>query len=88
MVHVIGAVARPGVYQLPSGARAEDAVALAGGLTDEADPGSLNLAARLVDGQQVSVRSKAPTAGTAPAGPGPAAKLNINQVMGSTRTFA
>lgn len=89
-VHVIGAVASPGVYRLLSGARAEQAVAQAGGFTDEADSSSLNLAAPLVDGQQLVVRSKprpvasaepeatAPT-GSAPSAPGPGAKVNLNQ---------
>jgi competence protein ComEA len=56
VVHVVGAVETPGVYSLAAGARARDAIAEAGGLRAEADPASLNLAAILVDGQQVVVR--------------------------------
>lgn len=86
-VHVTGAVAGPGVYRLPPGSRAEQAVAEAGGFTEEADPSSLNLAAPLVDGQQVVVRSRLRTPAAAePAAaaggltqPGPGAKLNLNQ---------
>jgi len=58
VVHVIGAVASPGVYRLPGGSRTEQAVAHAGGFTEDADPTSLNLAASVVDGQQLIVRSK------------------------------
>lgn len=54
-VHVSGAVARPGVYAMRLGDRVEDAIAAAGGATAEGNPNALNLAARLVDGQQVLV---------------------------------
>ena len=56
-VHVAGAVQNPGVYRLEAGARVEEAIAAAGGFADGADRDSLNLAARLQDGQQVVVRS-------------------------------
>lgn len=55
VVHVAGAVRRPGVYRLPAGSRVIDAVERAGGTSAEALSGSLNLAARLADGQQVLV---------------------------------
>jgi competence protein ComEA len=58
VVHVIGEVVTPGIYQLPAGSRASDAVAAAGGLTESADGSSLNLAARVVDGQQVAIKAK------------------------------
>jgi competence protein ComEA len=54
-VHVAGAVARPGVIQLPAGSRLHEAIAAAGGATDAADPDRLNLAAVLEDGQKVLV---------------------------------
>jgi len=54
-VHVIGAVPRPGLYELPEGARVQDAVAAAGGLLAEADENALNLAALIEDGQQLAV---------------------------------
>lgn len=54
-VHVIGAVNKPGVLRLQSGARVADALAAAGGLTRDAAPGELNLAAPLVDGSQVMI---------------------------------
>ena len=62
IVHVTGSVASPGVYDLPEGARVVDAIEAAGGAKRGAERGALNLAAVLVDGQQVVV----PRAGEAP----------------------
>ena len=56
LVDVVGAVAKPGLYRVPRGDRVYDAIAAAGGLTEEADPTRLpNLAGRLTDGEQVKV---------------------------------
>jgi competence protein ComEA len=55
VVHVVGAVATPGVVRLPTGSRVVDALAAAGGATPDADLASLNLARVLVDGEQVVV---------------------------------
>ena len=52
-VHVVGAVQQPGVYHLAVGSRGDDAVRLAGGATSQADLKRVNLAAMLVDGQQL-----------------------------------
>ena len=54
-VYVSGAVATPGVYSLPEGSRVEAAILAAGGLTSGADLESINQAAPLEDGQQVTV---------------------------------
>ena len=54
-VHIVGEVKVPGMYQLPLGARLVDAVFAAGGLTQEADNSSVNLARELSDGEQVIV---------------------------------
>ena len=52
-VHVVGAVQQPGVYHLSAGSRGDDAVRSAGGATSQADLKRVNLAAVLVDGQQL-----------------------------------
>lgn len=54
-VHVLGEVELPGVVRLAPGARVEDAIAAAGGLTTRAAPGELNLAAPLSDGAQIVI---------------------------------
>ena len=54
-VHVVGAVERPGVYHLAAGARADDAVRAAGGATVNADLRRVNLAAVLLDGEQLVI---------------------------------
>ncbi len=55
VVHVAGAVARPGVLELPEGSRLHAAIAAVGGQTEAADPDRLNLAAVLADGQRIFV---------------------------------
>lgn len=72
VVDVQGAVAQPGVYRLPAGARALDAIARAGGTTDAAAPGALNLAREVVDGEQLLVPT-VEEAASAPAGGAPGA---------------
>lgn len=71
LVDVEGAVRRPGVYRLPAGARADDAIRRAGGLTGRADRIGVNLAARVVDGGQVVVPERG-AAGAREAGAGAA----------------
>jgi competence protein ComEA len=56
-VHVAGEVVAPGVYELPLGARVDDAVRLAQP-TSQADPNALNLAARLRDGDKIVVPAR------------------------------
>lgn len=55
VVNVKGAVRRPGVYRLATGARVLDAVERAGGLNGRADRRGVNLAARVTDGGEVIV---------------------------------
>lgn len=61
VVYIDGAVATPGLLELPADARLGDAVDAAGGLTDEADLGQLNPATRLHDGDRVTIAALAPT---------------------------
>ncbi len=66
-VHVIGAVPRPGLYEFPEGARVQDAIDAAGGLLTSANIDAVNLAALLVDGEQLTIPYKSgeePVAGT------------------------
>ena len=86
IVHVAGAVARPGVYSMPGGSRVGDAVTKAGGPLRKAVLDGLNLARPLTDGEQVVVPDRsaaaAPVSPAAPANPGsagaatPAVNLN------------
>lgn len=57
-VYVTGAVHQPGtLVSLPHGSRVSDALSAVGGVTDDADPVSVNLAGILRDGDQVHVAS-------------------------------
>jgi competence protein ComEA len=55
IVHIAGAVPRPGVYALPQGARIQDAIAAAGGFLAEAEKSQINLAALLEDGEKLDI---------------------------------
>jgi competence protein ComEA len=85
-VHVAGAVRRPGLYELPAGARVADAVRAAGGARPAADLDALNLAEPLVDGYKVEVLGRGELARAAPpvaapsagGSPTPAALVDIN----------
>jgi len=68
-VHAAGAVASPGVYALPAGARVADLLLAAGGALPDADLDRLNLAAKVGDGERVYVlrRGESPEAGAAAA---------------------
>ena len=57
-VDVKGAVKSPGIYDLPVGSRVNDAVQKAGGLTEQADSKSLNLAQKVNDEALVYVPTK------------------------------
>lgn len=58
IVHVAGAVAKPGVYSLDFGARVADALSAAGGALKGADTDCINLALPVHDGEQVYVPSR------------------------------
>ena len=57
-VDVKGAVKSPGIYDLPVGSRVNDAVEKAGGLIDNADSKSINLAQKISDEALVYVPTK------------------------------
>lgn len=57
-VHVAGAVHKPGLYELSSGARVADAVAAAGGALRKADVDVVNLAQVVTDGMKIAVPRK------------------------------
>ena len=94
VVSVSGRVAHPGVVRVPGGSRVADVLAAAGGAQPGVDLSGLNLARRVIDGEQIAVGvPPAPDAagqqpggvavGAGAAGPGagsagPAAKVDLN----------
>jgi competence protein ComEA len=77
LVHVLGSVVQPGLYELTDGSRSVDAIAAAGGFLDTADKASLNLARPVSDGEQLYV----PAIGEAPppmANGSASDKVNLN----------
>jgi len=58
VVDVKGEVNKPGVYELEEGRRVKDAIKRAGGMTDQADPLSVNLAQKLMDEMVVYVSAE------------------------------
>ena len=54
-VCVSGAVAKPGLYEVTKGSRAQQVIELAGGVTEEADMDRVNLAQLCKDGGHIKV---------------------------------
>ncbi|SDD09047.1 competence protein ComEA [Sanguibacter gelidistatuariae] len=91
-VHVVGQVNSPGVVEVAPGSRVIDAITAAGGLTAGADPGAVNLARPVVDGEQIYVPAPGeqvpvaagqpaaaqPTVGAAPGAAQGTAAINLN----------
>jgi competence protein ComEA len=83
VVSVKGAVATPGTYRLAGDPRVKDAVAAAGGTTADADLSGINMAARVVDEQELVIPVKQTAAaqgliaGT-PASESESERININ----------
>jgi competence protein ComEA len=69
-VDVAGAVRRPGLYSLPDGSRVAAAIERAGGVGRRANRAAVNLAAKLMDGQQVFVPARGSSGGGAVASGG------------------
>jgi competence protein ComEA len=83
VVHVVGAVRRPGLYRLPERSRIADAVARAGGAKRSADLSAVNLAAPVSDGIQVVVPARPPPVAAgggveAPAAQAPSGPVHLN----------
>ncbi|MDU3188573.1 MAG: helix-hairpin-helix domain-containing protein [Streptococcus mitis] len=83
-VDVKGAVKSPGIYDLPVGSRVNDAVQKAGGLTEQADGKSLNLAQKVSDEALVYVPTKGEEASQqagseAPSSTSKDKKINLNK---------
>ncbi|MFL6136236.1 MAG: helix-hairpin-helix domain-containing protein [Frankiaceae bacterium] len=88
VVDVAGRVRRPGVVRLPTGSRVIDALRAAGGPLPGTRLGLLNLASRLIDGEQIVVGARFPGAAqgggagggtpSAATGPGAGAPVDLN----------
>ncbi|MCS6554072.1 ComEA family DNA-binding protein [Curtobacterium flaccumfaciens] len=95
VVHVLGAVRRSGVVELPASSRVGDALERAGGATDDADLDRLNLARVLTDGERLYVprvgqqevpEALGPVADGAAAGPTAAAGAGAGSGGGAAGT--
>jgi competence protein ComEA len=79
VVDVAGKVRHPGVVGLPAGARVIDAIKAAGGLRRGASAGTLNLARRVVDGEQIAVGiDLTPSPGAVPSGAATGEPIDLN----------
>lgn len=80
VVHVVGAVGRPGVVRLRPGARVQDAIEAAGGAAGDANLAAVNLARPVTDGEQLVVpgpgQAAPPSAPPSPSSAG--GRLDLN----------
>ena len=88
LVYVCGAVRSPGVVRVPDGARVADALALAGGPGAKAELAAVNLAAKVVDGQQIVVPERGATAPAGASGGSSAAAAGSASALGGGSTSA
>lgn len=77
-IDVAGKVKKPGVYQIPQGSRAIDAINAAGGAKTGVDLSDINLAHVLVDGEQIYVGYQVGRSAIGATG-----KININRATQS-----
>ncbi|MFG2523599.1 helix-hairpin-helix domain-containing protein [Streptomyces sp. NPDC048527] len=68
VVDVSGKVRSPGIHRLPAGSRVADALRAAGGIRPGVDPGGINRARLLADGEQVVVGAPAAPGGVGSGG--------------------
>lgn len=84
MVHISGAVNKPGILKLDSNKRVVDALDLAGGARDDADLDKINLAAKLHDEEKIyipkigEVQSNISSLASSPSSSASSSKININ----------
>lgn len=84
MVHISGAVNKPGILRLDSNKRVVDALDLAGGARDDADLDKINLAAKLHDEEKIyipkigEVQSNISSLASSPSSSASSSKININ----------
>ena len=84
MVHISGAVNKPGILRLDSNKRVVDALDLAGGARDDADLDRINLAARLHDEEKIyipkvgEIQNNISSLVSSPSSSNPSSKININ----------
>jgi competence protein ComEA len=86
VVDVVGKVVHPGVRTLPAGARVQDALRAAGGALAGVDTNQLNLARKIVDGEQIAVgiapaADAAPTIASTATGSGVGASASASQIV-------
>ena len=77
LVHVVGAVRKPGLYRLREGSRTADAIRQAGGAKPKAALELVNLASPVADGQQVLVPARGDPAPTTAAAGGIAGSTGV-----------
>ena len=86
VVHVVGAVRRPGLYELAEGSRVDEAIRKAGGPKPKAALELVNLAAPIADGQQILVPAREDVTAS-PFAPDPAQSLPTAKVHLNTATL-
>jgi competence protein ComEA len=77
-VSISGGVERPGVVEVPAGARLVDVVDAAGGFVPDADTDQLNLAGRIGDGERIEIPIKGQEPEPPVAGPSGEALIDLN----------
>ena len=82
-VQVVGAVNKPGVYELESDSRIFQAILMAGGLREDADESSLNQAQKISDGMKLEIKTKDEVQSNAQNSPNDG-KVDINTADAST----
>lgn len=86
-VHISGEINQEGVYTIDEGDRLDDLIKQAGGLTNEADVKSINLALKLEDQMKIYIPNKSEVSAeesttqivTSPQQTNSSNKININQ---------